>query len=180
MTVRAVNGYNHDRVAFPTVLAGTAAGAGAGYILKNTLPVTQTENDFSIKAIRMASNKIANRDMVASIKKSAKLENRDLTLAQDAFVSMIEKKKGNEGFLPANILKKVKDLDKKVPGSGQEYKDIIDKVNSVARKKSERFVRLCKRMIKEERPLAGFVIPGAIVGFVAGIVVNACRDNRQA
>ena len=40
MTVRAVDMYNHDRSAFPTVLTGTVLGMGAGYIARNELPVT--------------------------------------------------------------------------------------------------------------------------------------------
>ena len=180
MTVRAVDVYYRDKSAFPNVLLGTVLGIEAGRVIRSTLPVTPKENDFSMKAIRMSCNKTANKDMVDLIKKSAKENNKKLTLAQDAFVKMIENKKGNEGFLANSIAKKVEELEAKVPGAGQEYQEIIAKVNTSARKRAETIIKGCKRMVKSERSVAGFVIPGAIAGFLAGVLVNAFRDSKQA
>lgn len=189
MTVRAVDVYNHDKSAFPTVLTGTALGIGAGYAVKYILPVTEKENDFSKHAITMASRKIANKNMVHDIKISAAnaqgLKDYDaktklnLSLAQDTFVKMIENKKGNEGFLADNVAKTVKELNKKVPGSGNEYKEIIRKVNENAKLKADRLIKACNFTVKGERGLKGFLIPGAIAGFLAGVFVNVFRDNKQ-
>lgn len=180
MTVRAVETYNHDRSAFPIVLGGTAAGMGAGYAVKYILPVTENENNFSRKAIINSSRKIANQNMVNEIQAAAKTSKSNLTLAQDTFVKMIEGKKGNDGFLAKNVTEKVKQLNKKVPGAGKEYENIITMVNEAARTKSERLIKACKIMVKSERPLAGFLVPGAIIGLIAGAFVNAFRDSKEA
>ena len=190
MTVRAVDMYNHDRSAFPTVLTGTVLGMGVGYIARNELPVTPSENNFNIDTIKTSSYKIANRNMVQDIKTAAAKAQGlteykpgtklNLSLAQDEFVKMIENKKGNKGFLAESIEKTAEALEKKVPGAGKEYKEIIAKANESASKNANRLINACKIMIKGERPLAGFLIPGAIVGMAAGIIVNAFRDSRQA
>ncbi len=180
MTVRAVETYNHDRSAFPIVLGGIAAGTGAGYALKYILPVTENENNFSKRAIINSSRKIANQNMVNDIQAAAKASSSPLTLAQDTFVKMIENKGGNEGFKAKNITTKIKELNKKVPGAGKEYENIVSTVNEVARTKSERLIKACKLMVKSERPLAGFLVPGAILGLLGGAFVNAFRDSRQA
>ena len=180
MTVRAVETYQYDRSAFPIVAAGTAAGLGTALAVRWALPVTEKENNFNRKAIVNSSRKIANQNMVNDINAAVKTSKTDMTLAQDTFVKMIEGKKGNEGFQAKNIASKIKELNTKVPGAGKEYENIINAVNEAARKNSEQLIQACKVIVKRKREFAGFLIPGAILGFLAGAFVNAVRDNKQA
>lgn len=190
MTVRAVEAYNYDRSAFPTVLAGTVLGAGAGYALRSALPVTKSENNFDIRAIKTASFKIANKNMVDEIKASAakaqgidsitKSTVLELSPAQDAFVKVVAGKKGNTAFTVDGMKKTVASLNKISKTAGEEYKNIVKQANKAATKGAERLIKACKVMIKNERSIAGFVIPGAVLGLFAGAFVNAVRDNKQA
>lgn len=190
MTVRAVETYNYDKSAFPTVLAGTAIGAGAGYLARNILPVTKTETNFNPRVIELSSFKVANRNMVNEIKAAAakaqgidkvtKSTKLNLSPAQDAFVKVVEKKRGGEAFSNSGIAKTVKSLEKISLQAAEEYQNIIKTVNKTARTNAERLVKACKAMIKNERRVAGFVVPGAVLGLLAGAFVNAFRDNKQA
>ncbi len=180
MTVRAVENYNRDRRAFPTVLASTAIGAGAGFAMKYAFPVIDSETEFRKKTVVLSSRKVANQNIVDKIKNSTKEGSKPMTLAQDTFVKVIENKKGNTEFLPDAIAKKVKELNKLLPNAGEEYRNLIHAANEAARKDSESIIRACRYMIKSDRSLAGFLIPGSVVGLMAGIFANVFRDNKQA
>lgn len=134
-------------------------GGVGGYALKYILPVGPVQKDAEFSAYIDTVRKEASQAKIREIDMIRNAEPR--TLAQDAFVSMLDKKE----LTPD----KIRNLGDPLPG---EVRSIITKVNDKAREVKAFGQELFSKVAKQIRPAQRYIAGGVAIGLASAFVYN--------
>ena len=158
------------------IVKAGAIGAAAGALVRNLAPLTKEEHDFffnssAINAVKAKAQKVrvneANKivDEIANGKLNLSQETKDV-FTRSASLIGIEPKNASKYFEGAS------DAVKK------EADTLVNRINAVGMAKEHIEYTNIKYAAKASRPLAYFVVVGALVAMTGKILVNAFKSLK--
>ncbi len=180
--VNAVESNNQRRSCIYPMAEGALTGTALGYVLKGAYPVTLQEK--STPAYQHIMSEIdkkrytfgpENLEWLNDIKSKG-----NLSLAEDTFVKMYDGiKEGDKlghGFnqkLRENFLT----LQKKDSASAQEFRRLMHQAKYEVEQTVKRSIDGYNSATKEIRPLSFFLIGGAVIGAIVGLIQDVLKTN---
>ena len=170
MTVSAVGQRDHSHL--NTIIRSTAVGTAAGYAAKYLWPVTEQEATLSDKkGLLNYCRKYTNRAIAREYR-----GNKDITVAQDAFVKMVDANE-KDAFKTEKLAQKVLALGGEDSKHGKEFRGIIRNVNESSNQAFRRWFIAYKHTLKKVRPVVPFLVTGAGIGFLTGFTHNVLKTD---
>lgn len=170
---------NEQKGSFSTILKATTIGGLMGYASKYMLPLVDEEMDDeyrqTIKRIRIHTNDTKNR----YLEEIRQIPNK--TPAQDTFVKMLDVSKEKNLTTTQKSLK-MRDVIKAAKLNDTESAQLnfmLRNINNKAKVLTNKYIKAYEGVIKQKRSLAWLVIPGAIIGFSAGLIKNIINSSES-
>jgi len=172
MPIDSVQNYNitSNSGVFSHVLAGGVLGVAGGYAAKHLAPLNDKERaNIPYRSIINVARKETNKKMVESYNALSKRSE-----AQDTFVKMIKEK----NFKNSNNI--AKDLAATNPETAKEFKKIVKIADRSSSAVARQYTGAYHKFLKCMRPNTPFVVAGAAIGILGGMLYNACCANKNA
>lgn len=158
---------------------GACIGAGAGFVLKYAQGITPQEknNPEYVKVINKINNEktaynIQTKNFLNEIKAK-----KDMTLAEDTFVKMFDGMKEGEHVSKSSIRKALVSLGEKGDAHVAQFKRLCKDSVVQANNTAQRCIKAYNLLTKHARPTAFFLISGAVVGAIIGLINDILRTD---
>lgn len=176
-----VDSVNRRQSCIVPMAQGAGIGALTGYVLKYAQPLTPDEiNNPEYKKVINSINesRTVYRPQTKEYLDTLKAK-ESRSLAEDVFIKMFDGMKDGDKLKKSTIRNAIKEITEKNPAEVIEFKNICKASIKEAKETAKRCIDAYNLVTKHVRPTAFFVVGGAIIGGIVGLLSKVLKTEVQ-
>ncbi len=182
MQVEAIQGNDRRRSVFVPMANGAAIGAVGGFALKYMYPLTHEEKNTD-EYIKVA-NKIKNEKVTYNFRTAKYIDsikaNPERSYAQDQFVKLFDGLKDGDKVKTSKLRSVINTIKKEKPDELLEFRRVCKASSEVAEQTAKQCMSAYNLITKHIRPTGFFLLAGAIVGAIIGLIQDVTKTDVKA